>query len=105
MVKAGTKTQELLSNVVDKIFFGPTVEALRGLFGSFHQPCLRSQIRACRPSGFGWGVMTSEQPRRRRFHVLSACPCWAGGDSSGDLLDTIYKLHTFNDLTEQLLAM
>ena len=36
---------ELLSNVVDKIFFGPTADALRGLFGSFHQPSLQSQIQ------------------------------------------------------------
>ena len=39
------RVHELLSNVVDKIFFGPTADALRGLFGSFHQPSLQSQIQ------------------------------------------------------------
>ena len=49
---------EILSNVVDEISSDPNVEPLRGLFGPFHQPSLRSQIQACHLSGFGWGVMT-----------------------------------------------
>ena len=52
-----------MSKVVHETFFGATKEMLGGLFGSFDQPCLRSQIRRTRDirskrlSGFGWGVI------------------------------------------------
>ena len=66
---------EILSNVADEVFVGSVrgvpsdwqinnKEPLGGLFLSFHQPSLRSQIQVDAHgdpwpiSGFGWGVMT-----------------------------------------------
>ena len=69
------KNLEILSNVVDEIFFGSILEPLRGLFEKI------------------------AQLRRRRFHISYIRRYWAVRDSSGDLLDTIYKLHSFNNLS------
>jgi len=94
-----------------EFFSGSIAEPLRGLFRFFHQPILRSQIhpgggmQRCHISGFGWGVMSSKQLRRRRFHISYIRRYLAGRDSSGDLLDTIYKFDSFNNPCYQFFSI